>query len=98
MPESSLVSAAQRQRGAAGGLKRRLGSFVPPGFRGPRFRTGEPAMKLKLGLPKGSLQEATLELFRRAGYGISVNPGPNSPGSVAAEAEACWSRRRRGRR
>ncbi len=31
-------------------------------------------MKLKLGLPKGSLQEATLELFRRAGYEISVNP------------------------
>ncbi|PYV12423.1 MAG: ATP phosphoribosyltransferase [Acidobacteria bacterium] len=31
-------------------------------------------MKLKLGLPKGSLQETTLELFRRAGYEISVNP------------------------
>jgi len=31
-------------------------------------------MKLKLGLPKGSLQDATLELFRRAGYEISVNP------------------------
>jgi ATP phosphoribosyltransferase len=31
-------------------------------------------MKLKLGLPKGSLQGATLELFRRAGYEISVNP------------------------
>ncbi len=31
-------------------------------------------MKLKLGLPKGSLEEATLELFRRAGYEISVNP------------------------
>jgi ATP phosphoribosyltransferase len=31
-------------------------------------------MRLKLGLPKGSLQEATLELFRRAGYEISVNP------------------------
>jgi ATP phosphoribosyltransferase len=31
-------------------------------------------MKLKLGLPKGSLQETTLELFRRAGYEITVNP------------------------
>ncbi|MFB3923816.1 MAG: ATP phosphoribosyltransferase [Terriglobia bacterium] len=30
-------------------------------------------MKLKLGLPKGSLQEATLELFRRAGYEINVS-------------------------
>ncbi len=31
-------------------------------------------MTLKLGLPKGSLQEATLELFHRAGYEITVNP------------------------
>lgn len=31
-------------------------------------------MKLKLGLPKGSLQEASLQLFRRAGYEINVNP------------------------
>jgi ATP phosphoribosyltransferase len=30
-------------------------------------------MTLKLGLPKGSLQEATIELFRRAGYKISVS-------------------------
>ncbi len=28
--------------------------------------------KLKLGLPKGSLQESTLKLFRKAGYHISV--------------------------
>src|SRR5438876_406824 len=31
-------------------------------------------MKLKLGLPKGSLEDASLQLFRRAGYEISVNP------------------------
>ncbi len=31
-------------------------------------------MVLKLGLPKGSLQEASLQLFRRAGYEITVNP------------------------
>jgi ATP phosphoribosyltransferase len=31
-------------------------------------------MKLKLGLPKGSLQEASLQLFRRAGFEITVNP------------------------
>ena len=30
-------------------------------------------MKLKLGLPKGSLQEATIELFGKAGYKISVS-------------------------
>jgi len=31
-------------------------------------------MMLKLGIPKGSLQEASLQLFRRAGYDITVNP------------------------
>ena len=30
-------------------------------------------MKLKLGLPKGSLQDATLELFRRAGFDINIS-------------------------
>jgi len=30
------------------------------------------AGSIKLGLPKGSLQESTFELFRRAGFGISV--------------------------
>jgi ATP phosphoribosyltransferase len=31
-------------------------------------------MKLKLGIPKGSLQEASIQLFKRAGYEITVNP------------------------
>lgn len=31
-------------------------------------------MKLKLGLPTGSLQESTFELFRKAGYTINVSP------------------------
>jgi ATP phosphoribosyltransferase len=30
-------------------------------------------MMLKLGLPKGSLQDATVELFRRAGYKVTVS-------------------------
>src|SRR6059036_1221600 len=30
-------------------------------------------MKLKLGLPKGRLENATLDLFRRAGYNITTN-------------------------
>ena len=29
-------------------------------------------MELKLGIPKGSLQEATLSIFKQAGYDISV--------------------------
>ncbi|HKS97865.1 MAG TPA: ATP phosphoribosyltransferase [Terriglobia bacterium] len=31
-------------------------------------------MTLKLGLPKGSLEEASIQLFRRAGYEVRVNP------------------------
>ena len=30
-------------------------------------------MRLKIGLPKGSLQEATLDIFRRAGFNIRVD-------------------------
>ena len=30
-------------------------------------------MKLKLGIPKGSLQEATIQLFARAGFRISAS-------------------------
>ena len=29
--------------------------------------------RLKLGVPKGSLQNATIELFRRSGWKINVN-------------------------
>jgi ATP phosphoribosyltransferase len=34
----------------------------------------EAGMTLKLGLPKGSLQEATVQLFARAGFTVFVNP------------------------
>jgi ATP phosphoribosyltransferase len=37
------------------------------------MRNGDPTMKLTLGLPKGSLQESTFELFRKAGYNIKVS-------------------------
>ena len=30
-------------------------------------------MKLKLGIPKGSLQDATIQLFQRAGFNITVS-------------------------
>ena len=41
-------------------------------------------MKLRLGLPKGSMQEATFQLFKQAGFDISVNsrsyfPAINDP-------------------
>jgi len=44
-------------------------------------------MKLKLGLPKGSLQDTTLELFHRAGYEITVNPRSYFPGIDDDEIE-----------
>src|SRR5688572_31228765 len=31
-------------------------------------------MKLRLGIPKGSLQDSTVQLFQRAGYIIRVDP------------------------
>src|SRR5262245_53304086 len=31
-------------------------------------------MKLKLGIPKGSLQDATIQLFARAGFAIYASP------------------------
>ncbi len=34
---------------------------------------GSKSMKLKLGIPKGSLENATIDLFRRAGYNITTS-------------------------
>jgi ATP phosphoribosyltransferase len=36
-------------------------------------RGAKTGMKLKLGIPKGSLENATVELFRRAGFQITIN-------------------------
>lgn len=44
-------------------------------------------MKLKLGIPKGSLQEASLQLFRRAGFDITVNPRSYFPHIDDSEIE-----------
>ena len=38
-----------------------------------RSRRGLRAVKLKLGIPKGSLENATIDLFRRAGYIITTS-------------------------
>jgi ATP phosphoribosyltransferase len=44
-------------------------------------------MKLKLGIPKGSLQDATVQLFARAGYNIYVNPRSYFPAIDDPEIE-----------
>lgn len=45
-------------------------------------------MIIKLGLPKGSLQEATFELFRKAGYNFSVSERSYFPSIDDPELEA----------
>ncbi len=47
---------------------------------------------LKLGIPKGSLQESTLELFARAGWRISVNSRSYYPGIDDPEIECMMVR------
>jgi ATP phosphoribosyltransferase len=42
---------------------------------------------LKLGIPKGSLQEATVQLFARAGYNVYVNPRSYFPAIDDPEIE-----------
>src|SRR5678810_180777 len=44
--------------------------------------------KVRLGLPKGSLQDATIELFKRAGYAIQADPRSYFP-SVDDEELEC---------
>jgi len=47
----------------------------------------EQEMKLKLGIPKGSLENATIDLFRRAGYAITVSTRSYFPGIDDPEIE-----------
>src|SRR6201991_1846317 len=44
-------------------------------------------MKLKLGIPKGSLQDATIQLFQRAGFNIYVSTRSYFPGIDDPEIE-----------
>ncbi len=44
-------------------------------------------MKLRVGLPKGSLQEATFNLFRKAGYRVEVEPRSYYPSFDDPELE-----------
>lgn len=44
-------------------------------------------MKLKLGIPKGSLQDATVQLFARAGFNLYVNSRSYAPGVDDPELE-----------
>src|ERR671929_1307636 len=43
--------------------------------------------KLRLGIPKGSLQDATVQLFARAGFNVYVNPRSYFPSIDDPEIE-----------
>ena len=47
-------------------------------------------MKLRLGIPKGSLQDATVALFARAGFNVYVNSrsSPSRPSTIR-RSSAC---------
>src|ERR1044071_3642252 len=45
------------------------------------------AVKLKLGIPKGSLENATIDLFRRAGFSITTSSRSYFPGIDDPEIE-----------
>src|SRR6187431_3666155 len=44
-------------------------------------------MKLRLGIPKGSLQDSTIQLFQRAGYMLRVGPRSYFPSIDDPEIE-----------
>ena len=46
-------------------------------------------MKLRLGIPKGSLQDATVQLFDRAGYILASIRGPTFRRSTIPRSSAC---------
>jgi ATP phosphoribosyltransferase len=48
--------------------------------------------KLKIGIPKGSLQDSTVDLFRRAGYAISVDSRSYFPSINDSEIECVMFR------
>ncbi len=54
-----------------------------------RRRLRELNMKLKLGIPKGSLENATVDLFRRAGFQITINSRSYFPASTIRKSSAC---------
>jgi ATP phosphoribosyltransferase len=66
------------------------------GIRAPRLRSGrrvrEQTVKLKLGIPKGSLENATIDLFRRAGFNITTSSRSYFPAIDDPEIECMMIR------
>src|SRR3984885_7235849 len=66
------------------------------GIRAARLRSGcgirEQIVKLKLGIPKGSLENATIDLFRRAGFNITTSSRSYFPAIDDPEIECMMIR------
>src|SRR5271168_3700889 len=60
--------------------------------RGVRQQAGEQIVKLKLGIPKGSLEIATIDLFRRAGFNITTSSRSYFPAIDDPEIECMMIR------
>src|SRR5271168_2448494 len=60
--------------------------------RGVRQQAGEQIVKLKLGIPKGSLENATIDLFRRAGFNITTSSRSYFPAIDDPEIECMMIR------
>src|SRR6202035_1016372 len=57
-----------------------------------RGRLREQLVKLRLGIPKGSLENATIDLFRRAGYNITTSSRSYFPAIDDPEIECMMIR------
>src|SRR5579884_3765840 len=68
-------------------MKTTSGASPSPAPTTPPRSTEAKAMKLKLGIPKGSLENATVDLFRRAGFQITVSSRSYFPGIDDPEIE-----------
>src|SRR5579885_72562 len=68
-------------------MKTTSGASPSPAPTTPPRSTEAKAMKLKLGIPKGSLENATIDLFRRAGFQITINSRSYFPGIDDPEIE-----------
>jgi ATP phosphoribosyltransferase len=77
-PPTRSLAGAPMPRSVRAGRARWRASFpgdFAPAASAPEGATGlsRPAATLKLGIPKGSLQDATVQLFARAGFNIYVS-------------------------
>ncbi|MDP3766884.1 MAG: hypothetical protein Q8S13_02610, partial [Dehalococcoidia bacterium] len=69
MPTRTKTRPTVRRQAASSGAPRRGSASRPDAGE----RRDGPSRQLKLGLPKGSLQDATVRLFDRAGFKVAVS-------------------------